>query len=109
MWWIMLCLKKLYFARASGANIVRSPSSFHHKRGFPDVGGHRLRSLKVETFRSHVEYLVHPKLIGMRRERFEERIDEILEVVRNATRPLSIHTFCFVWKVLLTDDESKES
>ena len=53
-----------------------------------------------------MEYLVHPKLIGMRRERFEERIDEILDVVRNATRPSSIHTFCFVWKVLLTDDEN---
>ena len=98
----MLCLKNLYFARKSGANILRSPCSFHHKRGVPGVGGHRLRSLEVETFRSHVEHLVHPKLIAMRRERFEERIDEIL-------RPLSIHTFRFVWKVLLTDDESKES
>ena len=36
MWWIM------YFARASGANILRGPCSFHHKRGFPDVGGHRV-------------------------------------------------------------------
>ena len=71
--------------------------------------GTGLPSLKVETFRSHVEYLVRPKLIGMHRERLEERIDGILVVVGNATRPLSIHTFRFVWNVLLTEDEFKES